>query len=49
VLLRIDYDAGHGIGLTKRQENELFADILRFFISAAWRANPLEPSSDKNG
>ncbi len=49
VLLQIDYDAGHGIGSTKRQNNELFADILRFFISAAWRANPVEPSSDKNG
>lgn len=32
VLLRIDYDAGHGIGSTKRQDNELFADIYAFLF-----------------
>src|SRR6266545_860828 len=32
VLLRIDYDAGHGIGSTKRQNNELFADIYAFLF-----------------
>jgi prolyl oligopeptidase len=32
VLLRIDYDAGHGIGSTKRQENELFADFFAFLF-----------------
>ncbi len=32
VLLRIDYDAGHGIGSTKRQNNELNADIYAFLF-----------------
>ena len=30
VLLRVDYDAGHGFGSTKKQRNELNADIYAF-------------------
>jgi prolyl oligopeptidase len=32
VLLRIDYDAGHGVGSTKRQRNEQNADIYAFLF-----------------
>lgn len=32
VLLRIDYDAGHGIGSTKKQRNEEYADIYAFLF-----------------
>lgn len=32
VLLRIDYDAGHGIGNSRRQVNEEFADLLAFIF-----------------
>jgi prolyl oligopeptidase len=32
VLLRIDYDAGHGVGSTKRQQNEQRADIYAFLF-----------------
>ncbi|HZE68436.1 MAG TPA: prolyl oligopeptidase family serine peptidase [Pyrinomonadaceae bacterium] len=32
VLLRIDYDAGHGFGSTKRQRNEQNADIYAFLF-----------------
>jgi prolyl oligopeptidase len=32
VLLRIDYDAGHGIGSTKKQAYEERADILAFLF-----------------
>jgi prolyl oligopeptidase len=32
VLLRIDYDAGHGFGSTKKQQNELAADIYAFLF-----------------
>ncbi len=32
VLLRIDYDAGHGIGSTKKQRNEENADIYAFLF-----------------
>ena len=31
VILRVDYDAGHGIGSTKSQRDELVADELAFF------------------
>jgi prolyl oligopeptidase len=34
VLLRVDEDAGHGIGSTKTQADQLFADILSFM---KWR------------
>jgi prolyl oligopeptidase len=34
VLLRVDYEAGHGIGTTKTQSEEQFADILTFL---AWQ------------
>jgi prolyl oligopeptidase len=30
ILLRIDYDAGHGIGSSRRQKNEESADVLAF-------------------
>jgi prolyl oligopeptidase len=32
VLLRVDYDAGHGIGSTRTQRNELQADQLAFML-----------------
>ena len=32
VLLRIDYDAGHGIGNSRKQVNEEFADMLAFIF-----------------
>lgn len=32
VLLRIDYDAGHGIGNSRKQVNEEFADMLAFLF-----------------
>ena len=33
ILLRVDYDAGHGFGSTKRQRNEQNADIFAFLFS----------------
>jgi protease II len=35
VLLRVDADAGHGIGSTKSQNDELYADMYAFVF---WRA-----------
>ncbi|MGI8811646.1 MAG: prolyl oligopeptidase family serine peptidase, partial [Pyrinomonadaceae bacterium] len=32
VLLRVDYDAGHGIGSTKKQRNEEQADVFAFLF-----------------
>ena len=32
VLLRIDYDAGHGFGSTKPQQEQLTADTYSFFL-----------------
>jgi prolyl oligopeptidase len=32
VLLRVDYDAGHGFGSTRTQRDELFADQLSFML-----------------
>ncbi len=32
ILLRVDYDAGHGFGSTKHQRNELNADIYAFLF-----------------
>ena len=32
VLVRLDYDSGHGIGSTKSQRNAEFADILAFLL-----------------
>lgn len=40
VLLRIDYDAGHGIGSTKRQGYEERADTLAFLLWQAGLAPP---------
>ena len=33
VLLRVDFDAGHGYGSTKKQRNEELADTLAFLLS----------------
>ena len=35
VLLRIDAEAGHGIGSTKSQNDQLYADMYAFVF---WRA-----------
>jgi len=35
VLLRVDLEAGHGIGSTKTQNDELYADVISFIF---WRA-----------
>lgn len=35
VLLRVDFDAGHGIGSTRTQSDALFADAYAFFL---WQA-----------
>jgi prolyl oligopeptidase len=35
VLLRVDTEAGHGVGSTKTQKDEEFADIATFIF---WRA-----------
>jgi prolyl oligopeptidase len=32
ILLRVDYDAGHGIGSTRKQHNEELADIYAFLL-----------------
>ena len=32
ILLRVDYDAGHGFGSTKKQRNEQNADIYAFLF-----------------
>ena len=32
VLLRVDFDAGHGFGSTKKQRNEELADALAFLF-----------------
>jgi prolyl oligopeptidase len=32
ILLRIDYDAGHGMGSTKPQNEQLNADMQSFFL-----------------
>ncbi|HVU27164.1 MAG TPA: prolyl oligopeptidase family serine peptidase [Verrucomicrobiae bacterium] len=32
ILLRVDYEAGHGIGSTKKQGEEQFADMLTFLL-----------------
>ncbi|HEY6122323.1 MAG TPA: prolyl oligopeptidase family serine peptidase [Pyrinomonadaceae bacterium] len=32
ILLRVDYDAGHGFGSTKRQQNELRSDVYAFLF-----------------
>ena len=42
VLLRVDEDAGHGIGSTKTQSDELYADILSFI---KWRVAHTRPVS----
>ncbi len=35
VLMRVDFDAGHGIGSTRRQTDELQADLFAFVL---WQA-----------
>jgi prolyl oligopeptidase len=37
VLLRVDLDNGHGIGATKAQNDQLFADIFSFVFWHAGR------------
>jgi prolyl oligopeptidase len=32
VMLRVDYDAGHGFGSTKKQQQELEADMMSFAL-----------------
>jgi prolyl oligopeptidase len=32
VLLRVDYEAGHGIGASRKQQEEEFADVFSFFF-----------------
>lgn len=39
VLLRVDYDAGHGIGSTKSQYNDFLGDIWSFYL---WQAGDPE-------
>jgi prolyl oligopeptidase len=39
VLLRVDLEAGHGIGSTKTQNDELYADMISFMF---WRAGEPE-------
>jgi len=39
VLLRVDLEAGHGIGSTKTQNDELYADMIAFMF---WRAGEPE-------
>ena len=39
VLLRVDYDAGHGIGSTKQQRNEQLADIYAFLFQQLGTSN----------
>jgi prolyl oligopeptidase len=38
-LLRVDLEAGHGIGSTKTQNDELYADMISFMF---WRAGEPE-------
>jgi prolyl oligopeptidase len=35
VLVRVDADAGHGVGSTRSQAFELRADIWSFFLAAS--------------
>ena len=42
VLLRVDEKAGHGIGSTKTQNDELYADVVTFVLSRAGGAAPAE-------
>ena len=42
VLLRIDYESGHGIVTTKKQQQEEFADILSFIL---WQCHTWDPPS----
>jgi prolyl oligopeptidase len=32
ILLRVDYDAGHGFGSTKKQQSEQHADMMAFLL-----------------
>jgi len=42
VLLRVDEKAGHGIGSTKTQNDELYADVVTFVLSRTGGAAPAE-------
>jgi prolyl oligopeptidase len=39
VLLRVDYDAGHGFGSTRKQRNEELADIYAFLFQQLGSSN----------
>ena len=44
VLLRVAFDAGHGMGLTKKQRAEEAADIYSFLLwQLGWRSEPATP------
>jgi prolyl oligopeptidase len=47
ILLRIDYDAGHGIGNSRRQMNEEFADIFAFLFEQLSEKNRGQKQGDK--
>jgi len=36
ILLRVDYDAGHGVGSTKTQVEQELADEWSFSVLAVW-------------
>ena len=40
ILLRLDLQAGHGMGSTRQQRDEEFADIFAF---ALWQRTPTRP------
>ena len=40
VLLRVDEKAGHGIGSTKSQNDELYADVVTFILAKSSTATP---------
>lgn len=48
VLLRIDYDAGHGIGNSRKQMNEEFADMFAFLFEQFERSGGKQNGISKN-
>ena len=49
VLLRIDEKAGHGIGSTKTQTDQLYADITNIHPVAVGRIGASGPSGGEHG
>ena len=43
VLLRIDEKAGHGIGSTKSQTDQLYADVATYILSLSGKSSPGKP------